>query len=289
MGDMDVLSQTTTEGQIAGPLVSVCIPVYNCEKYIAKAIDSVLTQTYRDIELVVCDNCSTDGTYSILEGCRDPRIRLVRNGSNLGAVPNWNRVTSLVKGKYVKILCADDFLYPECVKSQVEILEDPANSGVLMAFCRRDVVGPDGKRIMTRGYSGKSGRHRGVEILRRSIRSGGNIVGEPGGVMFRAELLSRVGEFSGDIPWVIDLDYWSRIMALGDVYAMRDPLCAFRISTGSWSVGVAKSHTKDFRAFIAKLRREPRFGVTSLDAAIGSVMAEMNRRLRQIFYKFVIR
>ena len=69
------------------PLVSVCIPVYNCERYIGEAIQSVLDQTLADFELIVCDDCSTDGTLKAVEGCRDPRIRIFRNDANIGTWP----------------------------------------------------------------------------------------------------------------------------------------------------------------------------------------------------------
>jgi glycosyltransferase involved in cell wall biosynthesis len=271
------------------PLVSVCIPVYNCNMHIGEAIESVLSQTFRDFELVICDDCSTDDTRSIIERYRDPRIRSVPNEVNLGMVGNWNRVMSLGRGKYIKLLCADDGLYPNCLSRQVEILEDPSRQDILMVFTRRDIIGPDSKRILTHGFSGKSGRYNGIDVLRRSIRSGTNMVGEPGGVLVRASILPSAGEYSGEIPWVVDLDLWSRILALGDVYAIHEPLWAFRVAKVSLSIDIVPSQACYFRAFIAKLRKDPRFGVTRLDAVIGSAKAELNRRLRQIFYRYILR
>lgn len=271
------------------PLVSVCIPVYNCQRHIREAVESVLSQSFQDLELVVCDDCSKDDTLSIVQSYTDPRIRLVANEANLGVVGNWNKAMSLGGGKYLKLLCADDFLYAGCLGRQVEVLEDPRYQDVQMVFCRRDIVGPDSKRIVTRGYSGRPGRRPGMSMLRRSVRSGTNIIGEPGSVLFRAEALPRVGGFSKTIPWMLDLDFWGRIMALGDVYAIKEPLCAFRVAKGSWSVDVAKSHAKDFCAYIAALRADPRFKVTLLDQMIGSGMAHANCRLRQVFYRYFLR
>ena len=168
-----------------GDLVSICIPVFNCERYIGMAIESALGQTYRNLELIITDNCSTDGTFSVTGGYRhDPRVRIFQNESNLGIAGNCNRALGLAKGKYVKLLCADDFLYPDCVEVQTGILADPCHETVAMVFCRRDIVAPDGKRLFTWGYSGKPGRYRGLDLLRQSVRRGTNIFGEPGGVMF---------------------------------------------------------------------------------------------------------
>ena len=105
------------------PLVSVCIPVYNCERYIGEAIQSVLDQTLADFELIVCDDCSTDGTLKAVEGCRDPRIRIFRNDANIGMWPNWNKAMSHARGKYIKLLCADDVIYSDCLQAQVDVLK----------------------------------------------------------------------------------------------------------------------------------------------------------------------
>ena len=144
--------KTSDAGEGPQPLVSVCIPVYNCERYIGEAIESVLNQTLQDFELIVCDNCSTDNTLKVVEGYRDPRIRVFRNERNLGQSANFNKSLSLSRGKYIKLLCSDDIFYPDCLKAQAEVLEDPRNASVVMVFCSRDIMRSDGKRIMTWGY-----------------------------------------------------------------------------------------------------------------------------------------
>ena len=83
------------------PKVSVCIPVYNGSDYIAYAIQSVLAQTYKNFNLIVCDNCSTDNTEEIVRNFEDPRLSYVRNNKNLGLVGNENRCLELSKGDYI--------------------------------------------------------------------------------------------------------------------------------------------------------------------------------------------
>ena len=100
------------------PLISILIPTYNREKYIEACLDSVLLQEFSDFEIICSDNCSTDSTWSILQAyaARDPRIRLLRNNSNLGAIPNWKRCLENARGHFVHWLWSDDwienFFYP---------------------------------------------------------------------------------------------------------------------------------------------------------------------------------
>jgi glycosyltransferase involved in cell wall biosynthesis len=271
------------------PLVSICIPVYNCEAYVGRAIESALAQTCSDFELIICDDCSTDGTLAVVDTYRDPRIRITRHPKNLGIAGNWNTALAQVRARYVKFLCADDYLYPDCLAVQTGILEDPRNRSVTMAFCRRDIVGAQSQRVFTWGYSGREGRYRGVEMLRKSVRRGTNIIGEPGSVLFRSELLPSVGEFAFGRPWVTDLDFWARIMVLGDVYATRKPLCAFRVFSGSMSVYRYSAQIKEFCEFISDLRADARFEITALDCLQGKLMAHVNSRLRSVFYRFILK
>src|SRR2546423_6885320 len=98
------------------PLVSVCIPSYNNEEFIAHTVKTVLDQTFSDFELVVVDDCSTDRSVSIVKGFSDPKIRLFQNSRNLGLGQNWNRALSRARGKYVKLLCGDDLLHATCLE-----------------------------------------------------------------------------------------------------------------------------------------------------------------------------
>jgi glycosyltransferase involved in cell wall biosynthesis len=107
------------------PRASIGMPVYNGEKYVEKALDSILAQTYQDFELVISDNASTDNTEQI---CRsyargDTRIRYYRNARNLGAPKNHNRVFELSTGEYFKWAAHDDVLAPEFLEKCVSVLD----------------------------------------------------------------------------------------------------------------------------------------------------------------------
>ncbi|RPI57497.1 MAG: glycosyltransferase, partial [Acidobacteria bacterium] len=107
------------------PLVSVGMPVYNGARVLRRAIESVLTQTYRQVEVVICDNGSQDGTEAICRDYaeRDTRIRYVRNEQNIGAIPNFRRVLQLSHGPYFMWTAADDCRPVNAVASCVEALE----------------------------------------------------------------------------------------------------------------------------------------------------------------------
>lgn len=100
------------------PLVSVCVPVYNGEKYVVETIESIRSQTYPNIEIVVQDNASTDNTWSIVQSLAklDSRLSIERNDRNCGMAGNWNTVIDRARGDYVMLLSADDLLMPEFVE-----------------------------------------------------------------------------------------------------------------------------------------------------------------------------
>lgn len=112
------------------PLVSIGLPVYNGEKYLSEAIDSILGQTYRNLELIICDNASTDRTEEICRAyaARDPRVRYYRNERNLGAAPNYNLCFARARGKYFKWSAHDDRITPDFVAKAVAKLESNANA-----------------------------------------------------------------------------------------------------------------------------------------------------------------
>lgn len=272
-----------------GPAVAVCIPVYNCAAYLGQAIESVLAQTRGDFELVVLDNASTDGTAAVLAGYRDPRLRVFANDRTVGMGENWNRAIGYARAPLIKILPADDVLRPDCLERQAGILERPGNEGIAMVSCDREVIDDRGRVLHRRSFRGARGRVGGREAIRRVVRSGGNPIGEPGAVLLRAEALAAAGAFTDRIPLVLDLDLWLRVLLLGDLYVIREPLCAFRVSSVSESVGIAGRQGAQYRAFVEETCRDPRFGLGSADRFAGTLACAVNARLKQLFYRLYVR
>lgn len=112
-----------TPRKTSAPKVSVVIPVYNRERYIGQAIDSILGQSFRDFELIVVDDGSSDGTPAVVERCGDPRIRLVRHETNQGIPQTRNRGLREARGEYVAWLDSDDVALPQRLRVQVDVLD----------------------------------------------------------------------------------------------------------------------------------------------------------------------
>jgi glycosyltransferase involved in cell wall biosynthesis len=105
------------------PQVTVFIPVYNREKYVSDAIDSILAQSFTDFELLLIDDGSTDGSVEIMKSYTDPRVRLVCNESNLGIPKTRNIGIRLARGEYIAMLDSDDYVYPNRLARQVAFLD----------------------------------------------------------------------------------------------------------------------------------------------------------------------
>jgi glycosyltransferase involved in cell wall biosynthesis len=132
---------------VTAPAVSIGLPVYNGERYVAGAIESVLHQTWTDWELIVCDNASTDATEEIARryASTDPRIRYVRNDENVGAAENFNRVFELGRGTFFQWLAHDDELQPEFIEACHEALQ--VHQTAVLAFPWVVVIDESGQQI----------------------------------------------------------------------------------------------------------------------------------------------
>lgn len=113
------------------PLVSIVMPAYNAEKYIGESIESVLSQTYANIELIIVEDCSTDGTLNVIKQYADERITLEVNTKNRGIAFSTNRGIELSKGKYIALLDDDDMATPDRIELQVNYLETHSEVDIL--------------------------------------------------------------------------------------------------------------------------------------------------------------
>lgn len=272
------------------PCVSVCIPSYRGDAHLAATIESVLSQSFSDFELLIIDDNSPDETDRVVARYSDPRIRYLKNPHNLGPEGNWNRCLKEARGRYFKLLPQDDLLYPDTLKKQVDILEADIGQRIALVFGARDIVDATGRKLTQRGCPGcREGYFDGGGLVRRCVRYGTNLIGEPGSVMFRKSLANKIGPFDGSIGYIIDLDYWVRLLAHGDAYYLNHPVSTFRISSGSWSLAIGTRQNEEFRQFIARLSKQPQWQIGLLDKMAGSLMARFNNLLRLVFYRIVKR
>ncbi|MFT5051725.1 MAG: glycosyltransferase involved in cell wall biosynthesis [Chlamydiales bacterium] len=129
------------------PRLSVGVPVFNGERFLRLALDSVLAQTYTDFEVVICDNASDDGTQEICReyAARDGRIRYLRSETNLGAAANYNRTFKESRGELFKWMPHDDAIDPVNLQRCVEALD--ADPTVVLAYPRTSIIDEEGQEI----------------------------------------------------------------------------------------------------------------------------------------------
>ncbi len=274
----------------AAPTVSVCVPTYRGAAHIAETIESVLAQSFADFELIVVDDASPDETGQVVARYRDARLRYLRSERTAGVEENWNRCLRFARGRYFKLLPHDDLIAPDCLARQVAVLEADRDERLALVFCARRIIDERSRLLMTRRYP----RHGGGVIparavVRNCIRSGANLIGEPGALLFRRALAERVGPFDASLRIVTDLDYWFRLLLHGDAHYLPERLASFRVSRGAWSVAIGAGQAAEFRAFIAKAGANPAFGLGAFDMASGRLLAQANTLAKLVFYRLVLR
>ena len=128
-------------------LVSIGIPVYNGELYLAEALDSIACQSYGPLEIIISDNGSSDATEEICRRCAalDPRIRYYRNNVNRGSAWNFNAVFELARGEYFKWWAYDDLCDPSYVAKCVDVLE--REPSVSLCFAKTTIIDERGRRV----------------------------------------------------------------------------------------------------------------------------------------------
>ena len=212
------------------PEVSVCIPAYEAEDWIEPAVRSALGQTHGDLEVVVVDNDSTDGTVARVSALalEDSRVRLYANSRNLGVYGNFNRALALSRGRYIKFLCADDVLEPDCVEQMLRPFAMSPRVGLCFSPRAIDLKDPadaagarwKAKHERTHERFGELREiNSGAALLETWLgdRLADNWIGEPSNVMMSRECLARVGGFPLMMHDKGDMELWLRAMLDHDV------------------------------------------------------------------------
>jgi glycosyltransferase involved in cell wall biosynthesis len=208
---------------MSSPLISVCIPVFNGEKYIRECIASVLSQSEGDFELLISDNCSTDRTLDICREYSDPRIRVLHNSSNVGSIENFNRCIENAAGEFFILLPCDDLLEEDCLKLLSRGLID--NSSVGIAYGSHIQIDHQGKKFGTKLVMAQDA-HLDRKQAARLIVEKWNPMQHP---MVRLKIFSDVGGFDKSFGCFCDIHLWSRILFEGwEAYVVSQPMTSIR-------------------------------------------------------------
>jgi glycosyltransferase involved in cell wall biosynthesis len=207
------------------PAVSICIPTYNHAKFIGDALASASSQRYDDLEIVVLDNASQDDTARLVAqmASKDSRIKYVRHPENVGLIRNFDACLRLAQGRYIKFLCADDVLEPDCVARMVAVLD--RQPGVSLVACARIMSDIDLKPVRTLATRAVATRISGPEMISECFFFG-NRIGEPTAVMFRRADSER--GFRMSYQQLVDLEMWFHLLRSGDIVVLPDALCRVR-------------------------------------------------------------
>lgn len=255
------------------PAVSLCIPAYQAERHLRETLDAAFAQTFEDMEIVVLDNNTTDGTREILEDANDPRLRVARNDSTLSMPDNWNRVVEMCRAPLIKLLCADDLIDENCVADQARILMECPD--VALVSCKTNLIDDGGQPLRrATGLRRLTGKHDGRTVVRHVVRSGGNPIGPSAAVTFRRSDFEAVGGFRGDLLYPMELELWTRLLQRGDFVGLPDPLAAFRVSAdGATTFTSAKSQFGQQLELRRRIVRDAKWRVNCADRMIGWVGA----------------
>jgi glycosyltransferase involved in cell wall biosynthesis len=230
------------------PLVSICIPVYNGERYLQEALDSISTQSYTVLEVIVSDDESIDSSLELIERFRESVIFpvFIHHHKPKGIGANWNNTIKNAKGKYIKFLFQDDVLLPDCIEKMVCKMEAEPTLG--MVACQREFI-IEGNlnnaiKIWIKNYnnlqveySGSSYAKEQFFLLDKSIFSLKtfyssiikNKIGEPPTVMFKKSLVEEVGYFKEDLKQILDYEFYYRVLKKYPIMVLKEKLVKFRI------------------------------------------------------------
>lgn len=214
------------------PLVSIIMPVYNAEIYVEKAITSILFQSYKNIELLAIDDCSTDGSLGVLESFSDSRIKIFNNSMNMGYLKSVNSLFSRCSGDFITFQDADDWSKPDRIEKQIAAFLEDADLKACGTQC--DIV-LDGRILKKSAYELEwrdllDGANRGVTALFCGAS-----------VMVSRDVVENVGGFDVffDRIGAEDIDWLLRILSHNKAINLPDSLYCYRQTRGSVSRGIS--------------------------------------------------
>jgi glycosyltransferase involved in cell wall biosynthesis len=224
------------------------MPVYNTARFIGRAIDSVLSQTFSDFEFLIIDDASKDGTSAVVQQFQDQRIRLIHNESNLGVAQTLNKGLDLAKGNYIARMDADDVCLPHRLERQHDFMQDNPRIAVVGSWVR-----------FTGRYLGSVGRRPcGAGVVRAALCLG-NPLFHPV-VMIRSSVLKDNNlKYDPTFSRCEDLDLWSRLSEFGAIDNIPEILLKYHIH-GDSVTAMARS-TMDDQSLVILKRELARFSM----------------------------
>ncbi len=209
-------------------LVSVCINSYNSAEYIFETVTSVINQTYRNLQIIVIDDCSTDNTVDILKSINDDRIEIHSTYKNSFYTYAYNESLKYVKGDYVARLDADDLWEEDKIEKQVKFLEENKEYGA--CFTHVLVIDENGNSAGERLQSLRDvfafDNCSQAEMYRKFYDHSNRLCHSSS--LIRTEIMNAVGDYDVSTFNVHDFDYWMRLLTFCPIYIITEPLTRYR-------------------------------------------------------------
>lgn len=237
----------------------IFIPTYNAETLLAQTVESLLKQTFSQIEIHIVDNASTDGTTEIAKRFAelDSRVKLHAFDENVGGEGNFNRCIALSQADYVGIFHADDLYDPDIIKAQIEALQKHSELGAVATHAKiidshNQILGerflPSDSKLAEAASAQLAARLYGfnqADLFHLTLEYG-NLITCPS-VLFRGSVLrQQIGRFRGDLfGSSADLDVWLRVAQAGMMGLITVPLMGYRVSSHSFTVHQVSRRTTE--------------------------------------------
>ncbi|MCL1471489.1 glycosyltransferase [Argonema antarcticum] len=229
------------------PLISVVIPVYNGEKTVRETSESVLSQTFKDFELIVINDGSTDKTIEIISRIQDERLK-VFSYPNAGLAASRNRGISLAKGEYISFIDADDMWTPDKLEGQLKALQE--NPQAAVAYSWSDCIDESSKNFRSGTYLTFNGDVYENLLLTNFVDNGSN-------ALIRKEVFSEVGGFDESLKSGEDWDMWLRLAAKYHFVAVSKPQILYRITASSMSANLVRMEAETMQVIAQAFDRAP--------------------------------
>lgn len=206
------------------PKISVLIPSYNHEPYIKQCIDSVLNQTFEDIEILIGDDCSTDNSKEIINSYTDPRIKKFFYSANCGGSENLNKLITFANGDYIAVLNSDDYWEPTKLEKQFKFLEN--NKKYAACFTWVQYIDKHGKKTFPENNVFIQENKTQAEWLKYFFEKG-NCLCHPS-ILIRKEIYDEIGKYNVRCRQLPDFILWIKVVQKYPIYIMPEPLINFR-------------------------------------------------------------
>jgi glycosyltransferase involved in cell wall biosynthesis len=224
------------------PLVSIVVPCYKLAHLLSPCVNSILKQDYNDFEVLIMDNCSPDDTPAVAQSFHDPRVKHIRNESNLGHIRNFNKGITLARGKYVWMMMADDMLRSTHVLGRyVDLME--RNPDVGFVFCRAvELHGEEEAGICQWADRGDQDHiWKGGTFFHPLIEANCIVASS---VLVRKECYPQPGPYQLDLPFASDWYTWCMIAMRCDVAYFAEPMVCVRIHEQSLTTLYSRDHAR---------------------------------------------